>query len=590
MKTPSTEPPTVEERIRIDIKDDEDPGNKEWRTVGKGIVYSIGIIIILLLIISFLFLAERNPEEIEGPEEPEVLITYSDYPDFFNNDTSHYPDGFISVDGDRCFLCHDRYEGSGDKIIYKQQSFEIRNSTLTESTLKCYRCHVDPKHKTKSPYNICTECHYQDNHNSLSLSFNNVLSRLGEINNDFCIECHEEECSELQKVGHTHEDVCTNCHNDHKIIPGCLDCHDPSFIGPYHNLASAEFEICTDCHKGGAHTKPIINDDMDCSVCHSDIYAERLENFGGRHFTSPGLGKCSSCHTAHREYPDCRDCHGNFPEHLENTAVDDPNQDCRVCHTGGAHDSRVTYSNYRPDLGDRICEVCHKTEYEVYYEESTPGELAIYGNCLDCHEEHNTEIVIPHITPLNFLDCNDCHEGYNGPDTMHVISNTSFFSFPYTDVPNEFCSNCHSSEYRSITTNSTPEFEKNYGGCTDCHIDHKSISYSHFVEGPYSDCKLCHKTFDSRISIHNPVNITYGDVSFSISDEFCSACHKAQNDLLKQGIHESRNCTDCHGEHKELVVDFDRCTLCHTDIPPAHYDEELICSDCHDTTFIHSAS
>jgi hypothetical protein len=543
------------------------------------------MIIILLLIISFLFLSERNPEEIQGPEIPDVLISSSDYPDFFANDTTHYPDGQVFVDGERCLLCHDR---EGGKVIFEMGSFKISNSTSTSTALKCYQCHVDPKHKIQAPYNVCTDCHYHDNHNSLSLSFNDILAKEGEINNNFCIECHEEECSELDKVSHTHEDTCTSCHNDHKIIPGCLDCHDPTFVGPYHRLGSEEFEICTDCHIGGSHTRPVINDDMDCSICHLEVYEHTLENYGGSHFTDPTLGKCSSCHTQHKETPDCRNCHGKFPEHLLESAVEDPNQDCRVCHTGGAHDNRVTYKNYDPELGDEVCEVCHEEEYEVYYDRSSPGELAIYGNCLDCHEEHNAEIVVPHITPDNFLNCSACHEGYGGPQTMHVISNTSFNSFPYSVVPDEFCSNCHASEYESIQSNSTPEFEANYGGCTNCHIDHKSISFSHFVESPYDDCKLCHQTYNTKISIHNPAEIDYNNVTFTISNEFCSSCHRPQIDLMANGTHSSRTCTDCHGEHNEMKVDFDRCTLCHTQIPQDHSNERRSCENCHDTSVIHS--
>jgi hypothetical protein len=559
---------------------------KEWKDIIYGASISLLIIITFLAIISFLFLAERNPEEIIGPEEPEILITNRSYPDFFNNDKNHFPKGDDSVSGDRCLLCHD---STGNKVIFESSGFKLYNSTKSEFALKCFTCHIELKHKIQTPYNNCTECHYLDDHNSLSLSFNLILAEHGQINNEFCIECHEQECSELQKVGHTHEDICTSCHNDHKIIPGCLDCHDPSDVGPYHDLGTPEFEVCTDCHKGGAHTRPVINDEMDCSICHSDWYMINLENYGGKHFTNPNLGKCSSCHTAHKEYPTCRDCHGIFPEHKDNGVIQDPNHDCKICHKGGAHDNRVIYSNYNPDLGDEICEVCHESEYKIYYEKTTEGEREKYGNCLNCHEEHDAEIKIPHMVPENFQDCSACHEGYIGPKSMHVISNTSFESFPYTLVPNEFCSSCHASEYQAITENMTQDFLNNYGGCTNCHYDHKLIDYTHPIESPYDICENCHLSYQSSITIHNPRNITYENTSFEIGNEFCSPCHKEQNDRLSKGVHLKRGCTDCHGSHKKMLVDFNKCINCHeTNIPSSHDETITSCYICHDTDVIHT--
>jgi hypothetical protein len=550
-----------------------------------GFLYSIGIIIILFIILSFLFLSEEIPEVEEGEETEEIMISRSDYPNFFMNDSPHFPNGSTEVFSDRCLICHD---STGDDIIFQFQSLKIANSTDLSFATKCFQCHVEPKHKVQLPYNICTECHYQKDHEALSLSFNYILETLGEIDNSFCIECHEHECTELDKVGHTHEDVCTNCHNDHKRIPGCLDCHDPTFIGPYHDLRSPNFEICTDCHMGGAHTRPIINDNMDCSICHTNIYATTLENYGGRHYTNETLGKCSNCHTDHKEYPSCRDCHGTFPEHLWDKAVENPNQECTVCHEGGAHDSRVNYKNYYPELGDRVCQVCHDKEYTVYYEKTTPPERELYGNCLNCHEEHNTQVKIPHITPDKFLDCGMCHEGYSGPKTMHVISNTSYSSFPYDEIPDEFCSNCHNSEYSVFNNYMTPEFKNSYGdACTDCHDEHKEIPGFHRTESPFDQCVSCHETYNDTITIHNPMNITYELFTEGMNNEFCSDCHLDQYNGFTTGSHSNRLCADCHVVHRTVSVDFNDCTACHSAIPSTHNEDLSGCHNCHNTSDIH---
>jgi hypothetical protein len=563
----------------------EEPRKGELRVFAFGLVYSVVIVIVLILMFSFLFLAETEPEGIDEPDDLENQIYNYNYPDFFNNDISHYPNGSESVTVDRCYLCHD---DTGTDILFTFDTFKIFNSTKEEVATKCFQCHLEPKHKVQTPYNICTDCHYTDDHNALSLTFNFILAKEGEINNNFCIECHEPQCSELKEVGHIHEDTCTACHNDHKRIPGCLDCHDPSYVGPYHDLSSLEFEVCTNCHSGGAHTRPVINDEMDCSICHSDWYMINLEKFGGKHFTNPNLGKCSSCHTEHKKYPTCTDCHGKFPPHQVNITEPDPNQDCTVCHEGGAHDNRVNYQNYVPEFGDTICEVCHETEYRVYYDESTEGEKEVYGNCLNCHEEHNTLIKIPHMTPPEFLECSKCHEGYDGAHTMHVIQNTSFIDFPYSLVPDEFCSNCHSSEYEIITSNIDSGFKNFYGGCTDCHNDHKLIVYSHQITSPFNNCNDCHLNYADAISIHDQRNITYENFTSIIGNDFCSSCHNIQSESLSNNIHSIRSCLDCHGEHETTAVDFGLCESCH-DVPTDHDIDRTGCSDCHSTEPIHSS-
>jgi hypothetical protein len=561
------------------------PKTSELRLLFFGILYGISLVVFLIIVFSLLYISDYEPEDIEEPEEPENQIMKENYPNFFENDTPHYPGYSESVSIDRCLLCH---EDTGEQAIFKFNSFMLYNPNKNETALKCQECHVELKHKIHDPYNTCTDCHYQDKHTALSVSFNFFLEKYGEMNNIFCQECHTEQCSELEKVSHTHEDTCTNCHNDHKRIPGCLDCHDSTFVGPFHNLTSPDFEICTNCHKGGAHTRPIINDDMDCSICHTDYYANTLENFGGKHFTDSRLGKCSSCHTAHKEYPSCRDCHGAFPEHIDNGIIEDPNHDCKICHEGGAHDNRVTYSNYNPDLGDAICEVCHESEYKTYYEKTTEPERELYGNCLNCHKEHNTQIDIPHITPGNFLYCYKCHIGYDGPETMHIISNTSYKLFPYTSIPDEFCSNCHNPEYIAFTTNITSKSSNFYGGCTNCHTDHKSINYFHNIESPYENCIECHSTYNSNITTHNTNNISYEFFSDTIDNDFCSVCHETESKRLSEGLHASRNCVDCHGAHYEIQVDFETCITCHNNIPSSHDSEDSGCNDCHSLDVIHN--
>jgi len=313
-----------------------------------------------------------------------------------------------------------------------------------------------------------------------------------------------------------------------------------------------------------------------------------LQTYGGEHFSNPTLGKCSSCHKAHKEYPSCRDCHGMFPEHLNNASVKDPNEKCTICHEGGAHDVRVNYQNYDPELGDKICEVCHQEEYRVYYQTATPEEIERYGNCLNCHKEHNTDINVPHNTSGNIVYCNKCHIGYAGPKTMHIISDTSYRYFPYNNIPNEFCANCHKNEYEVLKTNLTPQLSKFYDSCTDCHNDHKKVDNKHKIEAPYDDCDNCHTTYNEKITIHNPTNITYSSFSPEIDNDFCSNCHNSEYEQLSEMAHSEESCTSCHSEHNTISVNFDNCKACHDKIPVTHSSISTGCGQCHNLVIIHS--
>lgn len=98
----------------------------------------------------------------------------------------------------------------------------------------------------------------------------------------------------------------------------------------------------------------------------------------------------------------------------------------------------------------------------------------------------------------------------------------------------------------------------------------------------------------------------YQSLAPEINNEFCSYCHEKEYDSLMDignlsRTHSSLNCTDCHGiktMHKKLIVDFEICLSCHTELNDLYTHDEnttgCFSSECHNKdsfdTQIHTIS
>jgi len=226
-------------------------------------------------------------------------------------------------------------------------------------------------------------------------------------------------------------------------------------------------------------------------------------------------------------------------------------------------------------LTEEACSWCHGTEYKDFESnlEAHGNRTALTGDCWDCH--------------------NRAH-----PENARI----SFMEYPAL-ISDELCSDCHVKAYTSVTTYENLSLEL-YGGCTDCHIDHKQVELPHLrltddcaqchanyqdelvlhgidVEVEMTeDCQECHVDSNTAKDIHDRTGVSF--VGFSpIPDAFCEDCHFTQEPSLDLGEHSSRECSDCHQDHR-VLVDFTECVGCHDETNVLSHTPEMDdCADCH---------
>lgn len=510
---------------------------------------------------------------------------------------------------DACLNCHNRKHPEDAKVPYSvvdnyereniKINLEINNDFCSDchstefdsfqkySTGSCTDCHSEHKvttaiHSYPDPDTTeCVNCHVEieSQHNPTEISFRDLISTL---ENDFCSQCHSAVPGTKQVQHYTFEDgKCINCHLNHKEL-------DPPHIKP-----TVKFEDCTNCHTEiySDHKPEVVSYQAFpsseipiefCSSCHNTEYTtyttystpETLENYG----------VCTDCHNEHKTI--------NYP-HIP----DSPYDDCSECHT--TYDNLtihnptdIFYSSFSNTIENEFCSNCHSAQYETYTKYSTPETSEFYGGCTDCHTEHKT-VTPPHKTDAPYENCIDCHTNYDDATTTHNPTGIFYSGFQDT-IENEFCSNCHNPEFVAYTTNSTPESLDFYGGCTNCHSEHKTKMEPHTTTAPFEVCSNCHTNYDTKITIHNPLNITYSQFDVPIQNEFCRNCHGGQYNSLIDTTdvnkkHTKRDCTECHLDHRSLMIDFNNCASCHSVTPPSHDEKLTGCSDCHDVDkFIHS--
>lgn len=175
---------------------------------------------------------------------------------------------------------------------------------------KCASCHEQP-HGAKVVE--CLNCHTNP-HTPLKLKASDYLGTM-------CQECHPGPPGELKSFPSAHSKVgCQSCHHDrHGYIPQCFECHDPHY--PQQPVTD-----CTQCHP--VH-KPLqitfskSDNPATCASCHDEVY-NKWKNTKAKH----GKVSCTTCHLAHGQIPNCRDCHQ--PPHDKKMLEMFP--DCLTCH------------------------------------------------------------------------------------------------------------------------------------------------------------------------------------------------------------------------------------------------------------------
>jgi predicted CXXCH cytochrome family protein len=443
----------------------------------------------------------------------------------------------------------------------------------------CLDCHDDPGFETER------------NGRTISLHVDYSLFKTSVHGELECIDCHEdadvedfphEEFLERVKCGNCHDDVQSDfdvsihgraLKRKAAYAPHCTDCHvleNVHNILPVSNPESPSYKMripytCGRCHREGA---PVAST---YKISEHNIIENYSQSIHGEGLFKKGLTVTATC-------TDCHQSHLIFRHDEPQASISRQNiaATCMKCH------SRIE------DVHERVI------RGELW--EKEPGAIPA---CTDCHLPHKArkETVAMTVTDLS---CLKCHESDNvfkvvGEDSlsMHVdkqIINESV----HQNIP---CVKCHSDidprRHRPCETATRVD-------CSNCHA---SISEEYFASGhgnaflndvpeaPY--CTTCHGAHDAK-STKDENALTYRASVPSL----CGGCHRtggaATNHtelsqenalvdystsvhgrgLIEKGLLPSAICIDCHGSHLVLK---------HTDENSSVFPKNIpaTCAKCH---------
>lgn len=395
-----------------------------------------------------------------------------------------------------CGECHDKVEGKANLhqgfadstcIDCHNPHFSEFESHLQKNQDKlCYDCHDNVTEIKGADFVIvhapvergeCSKCH--DPH----ASDNEKLLKKKKY--DLCTSCH----SEPAEFGHANEyDDCTMCHNHHagkqfillkdKYWENCLDCHD--------NVAQQKFRHnppdrgCGDCHN--PHSETDLKDVMTgCRACHKPEEKEFARFHGG--LILP-VEKCFTCHAPHDAY-NSRLLRSKL--HFPLTQAGN----CVACHEMQKGKKRETLG-FKMEKSE-ICFKCHGDKKPLVGYDRSVHPPVLYGDCVQCHSPHLKLKLKQLLLPLELL-CYKCHDNFvekvksYEKGTIHP---------PVEEGDCLACHDPHQSENVALLET------KLNGLCFQCHDAKTSIiegrTLEHYHEPPTDDlCTKCHSPHISK--------------------------------------------------------------------------------------------
>jgi hypothetical protein len=450
----------------------------------------------------------------------------------------------------------------------------------------------------------CMSCHNRKHPTDARISFSEFPSL---INTDFCSDCHEEDINRLKRGPHKSKN-CMDCHNEH----GTLSINFNECGQPCHNPPSEHDETlsnCAICHdasrihlKSGTDTGGSFSD-LVCANCHVAENSAYQSSFTSEAKKIYGNNYCIDCHSDHNTiiYPhqktvpfnDCDSCHSTY------------NQPSTV------HDrTEISYLGFSGITND-FCSDCHGVETERL----NSAVIHADRDCIECHSDHEISV--------EFDNCNACHDPPSGHDTSTDSCSNCHIKLSKihsegegedpggSEEPNENCLSCHDGKPgpvppTQVTTAAgtviNPHVDDSRD-CTDCH----TTLHSGFSGLNTETCTLCHGTtrddFASNLLDHSnrvgedcmschdrdhpsDARIPFLEYPSIINKQFCSDCHEGEVFRLRWEYHNSRECIECHSEHRTLNVELNNCVSVPCHEPQAHDDSFNNCFDstCHVNT------
>ena len=291
-----------------------------------------------------------------------------------------------------------------------------------------------------------------------------------------------------------------------------------------------------------------------------------------------GAQVCTPCHRPHKDYSAekhsaasftmaakgkelCFICHENLKKKMTGKFIHGPVAmgDCIACHD--PHQSEAKFQMKKPSTSS-LCFGCHENNKTV--KAFLHGPVAA-GDCNVCHNPHSSNFKYQLEMTGNDL-CFLCHEDRKDEFTRKSVhqpvsescnechdSHNADFKYLLTREQTEQCLDCHQKMAEHIGGVQNRHTALDEGPCTTCHTPHSSNFVRQLKKSTKEICYECHTDIGSRVLgskyLHGPVQ-----------QDDCYACH------------------DSHGsDYTQILKKF---------FPPEFYmeydtDKYAICWDCH---------
>jgi cytochrome b subunit of formate dehydrogenase len=316
--------------------------------------------------------------------------------------------------------------------------------------------------------------------------------------------------------------ACVDCHQPHKIRNvfydknltdvGCKKCHENQNIGNSQDgrsmlvtssymTGSVHLKIsCTQCHTqiNPGHTRPCDSistsfSKVECSSCHSEVGNDYKQSYHGMLHSrnDQSAPSCSDCHGKHNILSKLNERSPIFPLNIPTL--------CSQCHQEGQKAAvRITGSEH---------EIINNYSESIHGKGLIKSGLTVTATCADCHTAHKG---LPPDNPASSVNpdnisgtCGKCHFG------IHEVFDNSVHSPLVTKT------------------------DKKLPTCEDCHSAHtiKRTDKDQFRTEILTSCGKCHEK----------IATTYFDT------------YHGKVSLL--GSQKAAKCSDCHGSHDIMPID-----------------------------------
>ncbi len=491
-----------------------------------------------------------------------------------------------------CGNCHNEVQSLYNECMHGKKS--AKGDPLAPNCFTCHGSHnILSKKDKKSPIypmnvpNLCGRCHKEGSpvQTSRNVSQTHILENYSE-------SIHGEA---LLKKGLTVAATCASCHSPHRILPHtdpkstinrnniaatCIKCH--ASIEEVHKkvikgeLWEKETKVlpaCVDCHQPHKARKVFYEanvSDAACKKCHDDT---KLKSANGK---SMFVNHNDILTSKHGKLA-CVQCHvGVDVGHKRPCDNIGARVDCGSCHKEVGDKFKQSSHGKLFGLGDKdapYCSDCHGTHKVLGKSDKNSPifSLNIPGLCGSCHQEGNKAAIRYKGTEHNIINnykesihgqglngsgltvtatCADCHSPHNGLPSSNPLSSVNPSNLKET------CGKCHYGVVqqfeKSVHSPLVTKTDKKLPTCNDCHSSHqiKRTDKDKFKLDVMNTCGKCHE---------------------HITDTYKETYHGKSSQL---GSIKAAKCNDCHGSHNIL--------------PPSNPDSKLsrnniinTCRTCH---------